>query len=90
MDLHWLPVEQQSQYKILTITYKGINKIAPKYIMNMIEISKLRRDNMWPNNAGIRPNVPQVKYKTLLQVHSAMWPPHYGMHSQRTSENPKH
>ena len=65
MELHWLPKEQQIQYKILTITYKGINNIAPKYIMDLIEISQLMRDNMWSNNAGIRFNVPPVKYKTF-------------------------
>ena len=49
MDLHWLPIEQQIQFKILTITYKGINNTAPKYIMDLIEISKPKRDNMQPN-----------------------------------------
>ena len=65
MDLHWLPIEQQIQYNILTITYKGINNIAPRCIMDLIEISKPRRDNMWSNNAGIRLNVPPVRYKTF-------------------------
>ena len=46
MDLQWLPTEQQIQYKILTIKYKDINNTAPKYIMDLTEISKLRRDNM--------------------------------------------
>ena len=45
--------------------YKGTNNTAPKYIMDLIEINKLRRDNFWSNNAGIRLNVPPVKYKTF-------------------------
>ena len=65
MALTWLPIEQQIQYKILTIMYKGIKNIAPKYVMDLIEISKLRRDNMWSTNAGIRLNVPPVRYKTF-------------------------
>ena len=46
MDLHWLPIEQQIQFKILTITYKGINYTAPKYIIELLEISKPKGNNM--------------------------------------------
>ena len=86
MDLHWLPTEQQIQYLMLTFTYKGINNIAPKYIMDLIGISKPRRDNLQSNNARIRLNVQPENIKPLLQDHSAMWLAHYGMHSQRTSD----
>ena len=65
MGLHWLPIEQWMQFKILTITYHAINNTALKYIMDLIETSKLRRDNMWSNNVGIMLNVPSVKYKTF-------------------------
>ena len=65
INLHWLPTEQKIQYKILTTMYKGINNIAPKYIMDLIEICKPRRDNMQSNNAGIMLNVPPVRYKTF-------------------------
>ena len=36
MDVHWLPIEKQIQFKILTIMYKGINNTAPTYIMDLI------------------------------------------------------
>ena len=75
MDLYWLPIEQQIQNKIPTITYKGINNIAPKYIMDLIEISELRRDNMQSNNAGIRLNVPPVKCKTFVARPFSYVPP---------------
>ncbi len=29
MDLHWLPVEQHMKYKILLLTYKPLNGMAP-------------------------------------------------------------
>ena len=64
MDLHWLLIEQWIQYKMLTTVNIGINNIVPKYIKDLIEISKLRRDNMQSNNAGIMLNVPPVRYKT--------------------------
>ena len=33
-QLHWLPIEQQIQHKILVITQKSLNGQAPKYIQN--------------------------------------------------------
>ena len=65
MYLHWLPIEQQIQFKILTITYKGINNTAPKYIMDLTKTSKPKRNNMQSNNARIMLNVPPVNYKTF-------------------------
>ena len=64
-DLHWLPIKQWIQFKILTIMYKGIHNTAPKYIMDLVEISKPKRDNMQSNNAGIMLNAPPVRFKTF-------------------------
>jgi len=30
--LHWLPVRQRIHFKILLITYKSINDMAPEYL----------------------------------------------------------
>lgn len=34
--LHWLPVQQRIYYKILLLTYKGLNGKAPKYICDLL------------------------------------------------------
>jgi len=34
--LHWLPVEQRIQYKVLLITYKCLNDLAPVYLSELI------------------------------------------------------
>ena len=36
-NLHWLPVKQRIYFKILLLTYKAINGLAPSYIVNMLE-----------------------------------------------------
>ena len=36
-DLHWLPVEQRIIFKILLLTFKAINNIAPLYITELFE-----------------------------------------------------
>ena len=35
--LHWLPVRQRITYKILLLTYKALNGMAPKYIAGLLQ-----------------------------------------------------
>ena len=37
-ELHWLPIKQRIQYKILTLTHKCLNKIGPKYLQDLIHL----------------------------------------------------
>ena len=37
IDLHWLPVEQRIIFKILLITYKALNGLAPSYVVDLLE-----------------------------------------------------
>ena len=37
-ELHWLPVNERSEYKILTITYKALHNMAPEYLSNLISL----------------------------------------------------
>jgi exonuclease III len=35
--LHWLPVSQRIDFKVLILTYKALNGLAPSYIANMLQ-----------------------------------------------------
>ena len=35
MELHWLPVEQRVEFKILLFTYKVVNGMAPDYLQDL-------------------------------------------------------
>ena len=35
--LHWLPVEQRIQYKILLLTFKALNGSSPSYIRDLVK-----------------------------------------------------
>ena len=35
-ELHWLPVKQRINFKILLLTYKALNKLAPQYISDLL------------------------------------------------------
>ena len=36
IELHWLPIEQRVHFKILLITFKALNQLAPMYISNIL------------------------------------------------------
>ena len=36
IELHWLPIEQRVHFKILLITVKTLNQLAPMYISNIL------------------------------------------------------
>ncbi len=60
-DLHWLPIAQRIQFKLLLMTYKCLHGIAPQYLCELLEPCR---------NAGLRSTtkrllqVPQSKLKT--------------------------
>ena len=65
MDLHWLPIEQCIQYKMLTITYRTIQNRAPKYIMDLLKPDGLKRGNIHSNESGLKLKVLPIKYNTF-------------------------
>ena len=37
INLHWLPVEQRIQYKLLIQVYMALNRLAPEYITDLLQ-----------------------------------------------------
>jgi len=37
-QLHWLPVKQRIEYKVLLLTWKALNNQAPSFIMELLEL----------------------------------------------------
>ena len=46
-DLHWLPVHLRIQYKLLLLTYRAVNGLAPAYITELLDLYK-------PSRSGLR------------------------------------
>ena len=36
IELHWLPIEKRVHFKIVLITFKALNQLAPMYISNIL------------------------------------------------------
>ena len=51
-QLHWLPVQQRIQFKILLLTYKAFHGVAPSYLIDLISVyvpsRTLRAGNVRP------------------------------------------
>ena len=42
-DLHWLPIKERIEFKILMICFKALNNLAPIYISDLIKLYQPRR-----------------------------------------------
>ena len=49
MALHWLPVQERIEYKILTLVYKCIVGEAPAYLMDMIQERDMHHEGLRSN-----------------------------------------
>jgi hypothetical protein len=37
-DQHWLPVQRRIQFKVLLLTFKALNELAPSYICDLVKV----------------------------------------------------
>ena len=62
---HWLPIQQQTEFKILVLTHKCINNSAPRYLQELISVKEQKRENMRSNSMGVLLNIPTTKQTTF-------------------------
>ena len=60
--LHWLPVEQRVIFKVLLLTYKALNNLAPVYISNLLVQYEPSRNLRSTDKYLLR--IPQTHLKT--------------------------
>ena len=63
--LHWLPIQQWIEFKILVLTHKCINNSAPRYLQDLISVKEQKRVNMRSNSMGVLLNIPTDKQTTF-------------------------
>ena len=37
-EVHWLPIRQRCQFKILLLTYKALHNLAPEYLKDLLNV----------------------------------------------------
>ena len=60
MTLHWLPVKYRIHFKILLLTFKAINFLAPSYICDLVTLKKPSNYNLRSNNSLVL-DPPEIK-----------------------------
>ena len=64
ITLHWLPIKERIDFKILCLIFKCINNMAPAYLSSLIKIKTFSRLTR-ASQRGITLEVPQVKKATF-------------------------
>ena len=52
-DLHWLPVKYRVHFKMLLLTFKALNGMAPASISDLINVKKHARYSLRSNYSSI-------------------------------------
>ena len=66
LKLHWLPIRFRINYKILLLTFKALNGLAPTYISSLITVKQLSSYSLRSNNGLLLEHKRNVKiYPTL-------------------------
>ena len=63
--LHWLPIQESIQFKILTLTYKSLENKAPKYLTDLIIVKKPRRENLESDSNRKLLEIPHIRRQTF-------------------------
>ena len=74
LNLHWLPINYRISFKILLITYKALNNLAPSYIRDLLIpcIQSRQRRSSSKNLLSI----PHFSLRTYGALDLSPWQPH--------------
>ena len=75
-DLHWLPIDKRIEFKILLLTYKCLNGLAPEYLSELL--SSYTPNFNLRSGSEYKLNIPKTRLKTygdraFSSVSPAMW-----------------
>jgi exonuclease III len=76
MDLHWLPIKQRIQYKVLVLTYQMIHGLAPSYLCDLVSVYTPRRTLRSKDSLTLcPPKTRTVTYgdKSFVSTACALW-----------------
>ena len=62
-DLHWLPIKQRINYKILLLTYNALNASGPSYIKDLLKFRSSKYSLRSTNDLKLE--VPRTRCKTF-------------------------
>ncbi|XP_072048793.1 uncharacterized protein [Amphiura filiformis] len=76
-SLHWLPIKKRAAYKILLMTYKALNQLAPQYISDIVTYYKpvrnLRSSNKLSLTVTSRPSTKFYGERAFVYAAPSLW-----------------
>ena len=74
-NLHWLPVEQRIEYKVLVMIFKAINGLCPQYISELIQKRPFKRTRADNNNDLAIPTIKRSSFggRAFMYVGPKLW-----------------
>ena len=61
-ELHWLPVRERIEFKILLLVFKSLNGLAPAYLSNTLDKYTPSRPLRSMNSLSLTPHTARYKY----------------------------
>ena len=74
-SLHWLPVKQRIDFKILCIIFKCLHNMAPEYLSNLIQEKAFARNTRLAASSGIILVVPFTRRSTFASRSFSVYGP---------------
>ena len=65
-ELHWLPIRYRIEFKILLITIKILNFLAPTYLWSLISLRLPSKYNPRNSSDNLLLSYPRFKFKATL------------------------
>ena len=66
-ELHWLPIRQRIEFKMLVIVYKALNGQAPSYIIELLNFKfQTHGHNLRSTQDTLALQIPQIRTKVTL------------------------
>ena len=64
-ELHWLPVQQRIEFKIITLVHKSLHGLVLQYLVNLLTRKVPRREGLLSNNRTSQVEIPATTRKTF-------------------------
>ena len=65
-ELHWLPIQQRIEFKIITLVHKSLRGLAPQYLVNLLTRKVQRREGLHSNDRTSQLEIPATTRKTFV------------------------
>ena len=72
-ELHWLPIPQRAQFKVLTLVYKALHNGAPSYISAMLQPYEPQRTLLTPRATDFPSVVGSTPYPLFDRDFGTVW-----------------